>query len=583
MRKKILIFIFLIFLVSFFGWVSKFKGEEIKIENKGKPDFLKKEFEISGGVVPHHFLAKDLIDKFFKNLYFYSKEKPETIILLSPDHYKAGSVLGNFFITLFPETQEFHQLKVDTSLIRKLSQTHQIVFHNSSIERDHGITNLLPFIKKYFPKSKIVPFLLPLSIDQKRAETFCKFLNHFSSRKTVVIASVDFSHYLPSEVARFHDVKSKRVLVNFEKEEFENIEVDSWQSLFIVRCFSHLRNKEFPVIIGHKTSDDFLGKKSENTTSYLSVIFKKGDLKEIKSQETFQGRTILFVGDIMLDRDVERLMKKYNFHYPFEKVEHFLKGVDIVFGNLEGPIVQNPPDFGYSLRFAFLSQTGNSLSFAHFNLLSLANNHTLDMGKKGFEETKKILDKNKINYLGFPLKCDENFFEKKGIIFLAFNKVSSLCSDAKIIEIVKKVKKRFPQKFLIVIFHWGKEYQLKSSVFQQKLAHQTIDAGADLIVGSHPHVVQEIEKYKGKLIFYSLGNFVFDQYFSKETQEALAVGLEIYPEKLIFRLFPIQIKKSQPCLGSFSFSKKFLEKLALKSSPSLSEKIKKGIIIEKRK
>jgi len=128
MRKKILIFIFLIFLVSFFGWVSKFKGEEIRIENKGKPDFLKKELEISGGVVPHHLLAKDLIEKFFKNLYFYSKEKPETIILLSPDHYKAESVLGNFFITLFPETQEFHQLKVDSSLIRNLLKLIKLFF-----------------------------------------------------------------------------------------------------------------------------------------------------------------------------------------------------------------------------------------------------------------------------------------------------------------------------------------------------------------------------------------------------------------------------------------------------------------------
>ena len=137
--------------------------------------------------------------------------------------------------------------------------------------------------------------------------------------------------------------------------------------------------------------------------------------------------------------------------------------------------------------------------------------------------------------------------------------------------------------------HWGQEYQIKSSVFQQKLARKIIDSGADLIIGHHPHVVQEIEIYNNKLIFYSLGNFVFDQYFSEQTQQGLAVALEIYPvrnndsnrvnpNKNIYKLFPIQSKLSQPFLMEQNQAEKFLEKLSKRSSKDLTEEIKKGVI-----
>jgi len=99
-----------------------------------------------------------------------------------------------------------------------------------------------------------------------------------------------------------------------------------------------------------------------------------------------------------------------------------------------------------------------------------------------------------------------------------------------------------------------------------------------LIIGHHPHVVQNIEKYQGKLIFYSLGNFIFDQYFSKETQQGLAVGLEIYPNELVCRLFPIQINLSQPVLMERDKANKFLIQLANRSDVKLVDEIESGII-----
>ena len=202
------------------------------------------------------------------------------------------------------------------------------------------------------------------------------------------------------------------------------------------------------------------------------------------------------------------------------------------------------------------------------------------MRQDGLKQTREFLKKENINFVGDPLRCSDEFlYQKDKIIFLAFNKTfASNCPDEEIIKTIKSVKKQNPENFLIVSIHWGNEYQIKSSVCQQKLARKIIGAGADLIIGHHSHVVQEIEIYNNKLIFYSLGNFVFDQYFSKQTQQGLAVGLKINKDKLSFQLFPIQSKLSQPFLMEQKQAKKFLEKLSERSNQDLAEEIKRGVI-----
>ena len=153
-----------------------------------------------------------------------------------------------------------------------------------------------------------------------------------------------------------------------------------------------------------------------------------------------------------------------------------------------------------------------------------------------------------------------------------------MVKEEEIIKAIKTVKSLNPDNFLIISLHWGEEYKLINSSAQQKFAHQVIEAGADLIIGHHPHVVQNIEKYQGKLIFYSLGNFIFDQYFSPDTQQGLAVGLEIYPKNLVYRLFPLQINLSQPVLMEQNKASEFLIQLAKRSDDKLVDEIKDGII-----
>ncbi len=506
-----ILFIFLISAISAFGDT----GEKILI---------------ASGVVPHHMLAKEIIINFFE---FVAKQEkhPETVILLSPDHFNCSALQKeNSFISIDWETDDLKldEILVNCKLLKELSISNKIKPTRSSVLAEFGITNLLPFIKEYLPKTKIIPIIIPEDISREQVSQLIVTIDNIAPSKTLLVASVDFSHYLPPGAASFHDTKSIRVLLNFEKEHFENIEVDSWQSLYAVRLFAKLRESEKPTFIAHKNSVDFLPYDLNSTTSYFSVVFQEG-----KPGENLQAETILLAGDMMLGRGTKKLMGENSIYYPFQKIVQLLRGVDIVFANLEGPVVKNPPEFSVdSLKFSFHTNVLESIKWSKINLLSLANNHIMDMEEKGFQETIDWLGKYQLNSIGNPLSSYQNSlnlsFSTEHSVFLAFNRILPYINyQEEIIAEIKKVKLNNPGKIIIVSMHWGNEYELTSSHAQRELAHKVIAAGADIIVGHHPHVVQEIELIQGKPVFYSLGNFIFDQQSFPETREGLIVSLSI--------------------------------------------------------
>ncbi|MFA6521905.1 MAG: CapA family protein, partial [Candidatus Gracilibacteria bacterium] len=155
-------------------------------------------------------------------------------------------------------------------------------------------------------------------------------------------------------------------------------------------------------------------------------------------------------------------------------------------------------------------------------------------------------------------------------------------------KVVAEIKKVRPESdFIVILPHWGVEYARKPTVGQIKEARMFIDAGADLIIGTHPHVIETIEEYKGKYIFYSLGNFIFDQYFSVDTMQGLAVGASLKKQSdgvsmnVEYRIYPITINKySQAELASEAKRKEILEWLSKNSevSESVKEEIKNSEI-----
>ncbi|OIO18614.1 MAG: hypothetical protein AUJ23_03305 [Candidatus Magasanikbacteria bacterium CG1_02_32_51] len=314
--------------------------------------------------------------------------------------------------------------------------------------------------------------------------------------------------------------------------------------------------------------------------------------KEIK--KTITTTSIMFVGDIMLDRAVFYIIKKNNndFSFPFAKITGFLASADFRIGNLEGPITNNKSiikagdanDNGGNLRFTFSPSASIPLA-KNFDLLSLANNHTTNFANDGVMQTKKYLNDAGINYFGDFYNRDQlsYIYEVSTDLKIAIVGYHQFYNGGldNVLSEIKRIKTEKLADLLIVYPHWGTEYlTLHPDSRQTKLAHQFVDAGADIIIGSHPHVVQPIEIYKDKPIFYSLGNFIFDQYFSKETKEGLLLNLSIEKDdenlKTKIYFLPINITiNNQAELMEEKNKKQVLDTIAINSD--VSEETKSGI------
>jgi gamma-polyglutamate biosynthesis protein CapA len=258
---------------------------------------------------------------------------------------------------------------------------------------------------------------------------------------------------------------------------------------------------------------------------------------------------MLFVGDIMLDRVVRRHIDDKGFKYQFEGVMSLFENNDIAIGNLEGTVTSNPSlsekDFSV-LRFTFDPQVVEELKRLGFSGFSLANNHAYDFGSEGFLETQANLLRAGLFSFGSPYN-DLNLsssvdLKDEHICFVGYHALYRRDIQP-VIETI--TKDRETCTYTIVFAHWGDEYADVPTARQKGAAHSFIDAGADLVIGAHPHVVEPIEIYKDKAIFYSLGNFIFDQDFSRATQLGLAMKLELGTSTQKFILVPIEMKNTK--------------------------------------
>lgn len=293
------------------------------------------------------------------------------------------------------------------------------------------------------------------------------------------------------------------------------------------------------LLIGGSLSWYFSTKKnSVNVPTPANTVVKEPESKKAH---------VLFVGDIMVDRGVENSVKNNmggDFARLFDNLGYF-KTADFVFGNLEGPVTPKGPDVGSRFSFAMDSKILPVLINNNFKMVSFANNHVGDRSNSGFADTLSNLDAVGLAYAGAARNKLEASTVKvvttNGIKigFIACTDVGPdwlaatasnpgilLCKDANLPTIISTAKSQVD--FLIFTAHWGAEYHPKSTR-QTTLAHMAVDNGADMVIGHHPHVIQATEWYKDKFIAYSLGNFIFDQYFSTHTMHGLMVDAIIDP------------------------------------------------------
>ncbi len=241
--------------------------------------------------------------------------------------------------------------------------------------------------------------------------------------------------------------------------------------------------------------------------------------------------TILFAGDMMFDRYIRTATMRNGPDHVLSCMGSLLDGHDLVVANLEGPITPYPSMSVGSVigspenfTFTFPTSTASLLKRHHIELVNIGNNHIMNFGRDGLIQTKKFLDEAGVSYFGDPSVPETDRVKRMEIQGIPFSFVnwSDWTSD-KTDHTVAQVKNEASQGRTAVVYtHWGDEY-VEPPARVRQLARSFVDAGAVLIIGSHPHVIQEHEVYKGRHIYYSLGNFVFDQYWNDAVRTGLLV------------------------------------------------------------
>ena len=255
---------------------------------------------------------------------------------------------------------------------------------------------------------------------------------------------------------------------------------------------------------------------------------------------------LIFGGDMMFDRYIRQVSERTGGDYVFSCVDQALLHSDAVVANLEGPITNEPSvsvgtdteeDANYV--FTFPPNTAPLLSRHNIFIVNIGNNHIANFGQDGIVETKQYLTKSDVAYFDSdePLTLD---FHDVPFSFITYNQFGG--GDAA--QVLKAISDAKAQGRVPVVYaHWGEEYSPVTDT-QRELAHQFVDAGAAIVVGSHPHIVQEVEQYKGKSIYYSLGNFIFDQYFSDAVTHGLLLSVTFTKEGVqSIQEIPIELQR----------------------------------------
>ena len=249
-------------------------------------------------------------------------------------------------------------------------------------------------------------------------------------------------------------------------------------------------------------------------------------------------------GDVMFGRFVGKEYHPIGIENPLKEVRPVFEGSDLSIVNLETPLFDGEPTWWkkyplpeekYQRTLVAPTERVRDLIGGGINFVSLANNHTDDAGFEGFSSTVKTLERAGIQHAGVSLDGDP-FFPKILMVKgkpMAFFSVTlkrnfglewgdrseyppplAHISDSEdynhFLKMVEETKRRFPEVFIFVSIHWGVQYRSMIEPWQEILAKDIVDSGANCILGHHPHVLQKVSTYNGSIIFYSLGNLLFD-------------------------------------------------------------------------
>jgi AmmeMemoRadiSam system protein B len=345
------------------------------------------------GIVAHHLYVADLMAEYFIKL--AATVSPKTVILLGPNHRSRGNT--PIATTLLPWKTAFGTVLAHRVKIAAMISSGVAAINDEAFFMEHSIGALLPFIKRVFPKAAIVPMVLRADAPVEACDRLSDWLVKHLDEETLLLASLDFSHYKTAAEAAREDSVTLPILQRLDFEHAHYAYVDSRPTLrVLLRALNRLEAGEGK-IIHHTNSGLISGLLNEPCTSYINVVWKRPLGSRAANQDANVAQlTVAIGGDILLHPSIARhsylqQTGEYRFEHLFSEITPLLKNADIAVANLEGTMPGTD-----TLHFSFPqhhypNELAVALKQAGFTAISLANNHAADAGCAGLMRTAEIL------------------------------------------------------------------------------------------------------------------------------------------------------------------------------------------------
>jgi len=429
-----------------------------------------------------------------------------------------------------------------------------------------------------------------LYITGSRIQSELYRLKEYSYRGVKVVVTNRFSEKIGISKARFHNILERGLT---DEKSLRRVEREKIP--FCAVSFQDLDLQVKPLAVDGVFPDLDNVKKDKYDGIYRAYIYTKSNFLLEKNpvlefelcswiEKTF---TIIAGGDIMLSRGTRKYIDQYGSNYPFSEIRDEIITHDIAIANLECPISSRGKRFSPDKGIYFRAQPDviEGLKYSGFNVLTLANNHILDWGMDAAADTMQFLKEEGLYFSGVGFSKEEAAkpvqFNLKGVqvgiicyndiypftVMYRGRNIATNSLDSQTEEKIRDLKGAFD--VLIAAVHTGTEYLQEPEKEKIHKMRKLVDYGVDVVLGTHPHVVQEIEVYRESLIVYSLGNLIFDQSWSPETSRGILLEIAFVGEKPVyFFSTPVLIENARASFVS--------EKEAVSVLSSLNQK--KGMV-----
>lgn len=506
------------------------------------PNFYQPEKPVKGAVVTANLKYQEALAGFFKRL---EPQNYKQVVVITQTDLQSNQSFAYTTYQSFKTPYGF--LRTDQKLVENLQQEKLATSNDKIFNLEIASQLYTPYIHRSFPNATYLPLLVNSQMPPEKMEQLSNWLYQNLDANSLVIFKTSFKTSPDPLIADFQLKFTSNILETFDTTKLAELPTTHQTSLQVF--WKYLQKA--------KAQQGQIHWKNNESANLFELFYEA-------STTTPRSFHLVTFGDIMLGRQVRSRMNAHGLAYPFSKMDQlYLKTNDILLANLEGPIAKKAIQTSKTIAFRFMPDVAPVLKNHFFDLLSLANNHALDMGAAGYESSWELINEQGMTPFGYPKVVNDN---STGVVMLQDQKIAFLGLDDVDFKIdqnaaVAKIKELTERGYKVIPYiHWGIEYVHTPNQRQKDLSYAFLDAGAIAIIAHHPHVVETFEIYKNKPIFYSLGNAIFDQEFSKDTQEGLSLALIISNDQIEINFLPIKIDQSRMVLMNAEERTNFLKK-----------------------